>query len=124
MPEIVGQEGKPRPPLPAYSETLYPNRYFHAAPLYALQDEHFEFIEAPRSELYDWRNAPAELHNLIQAKPATASVLQGRLDAMGASEHGPSAAPLSPELLEKLKSLGYVAGASNSIMPRPDSSLP
>ena len=124
MPEIIGQEGKPRPPLPAYSETLYPYRYFHAAPLYALRDENFAFIQAPRSELYDWRKDPAELHNLIEAKPATASIMRGRLDAMGASEHGPSAAPLSPELLEKLKSLGYVAAASSSSVPGPGSSLP
>jgi tetratricopeptide (TPR) repeat protein len=124
MPEIIGQEGELRPPLPAYSETLYPYRYFHAAPLYSLRDGNFTFIQAPGSELYDWRNDPAELHNLIQAEPATASVLRGRLDALGASEHGPSAAPLNPELLEKLKSLGYVGAASSSGVPQLGSSLP
>jgi len=124
MPEITGNEGESWPPLPAYSETLYPYRYFHAAPLYSLRDENFAFIQAPRSELYDWRKDPAEMHNLIEAKPATASIMRGRLDAMGAPEHGPSSAPLSPDLLEKLKSLGYVGAASNSSVPRPSSSLP
>lgn len=124
MPEIIGQEGKPQPAPPAYSETLYPYRYFHAAPLYALQDEKFEFIQAPHSELYDWRSDPTELHNLIQAKPATASVLRGQLEAMDAFKHGPSAAPLSAESLEKLKSLGYVGAASNSVVPPKGSFLP
>jgi arylsulfatase A-like enzyme/Flp pilus assembly protein TadD len=124
MPEITDHGGKPRPPLPAYSETLYPYRYFHAAPLYSLRNENLVFIEAPRSELYDWRKDPAELHNLIKEKLAIASVMRGQLDALGASEHGPSAAPLTPELLEKLKSLGYVGAASSSSVPRQGSSLP
>jgi len=122
-PEISGQQ---RPALPAYSETLYPYRHFHTAPLYALRDDRFTFIQAPRPEIYEFRKDPAELHDLIHSNQAAANNLRGDLDNLLASmANGPQASPASPEVLEELKSLGYVGSASiSSGQPKYDPSLP
>jgi arylsulfatase A-like enzyme/Tfp pilus assembly protein PilF len=122
-PEISGQE---RPALPAYSETLYPYRHFHTAPLYALRDDRFAFVQAPRPEVYEFRQDPAELHDLIHTSQAVANNLRGELDNLLASmAHGPQASPASPEVLEELKSLGYVGPTSlSSGQPQYDPALP
>lgn len=122
-PEIAGQT---RPAVLAYSETLYPYRQFHSAPLYAIRSDAFTFINAPRAELYDLRKDPGELHNLIQTNQATANTLRAELEKLSSSmaHNAPSASP-SPEVLEQLKSLGYVS-ASSARNPPPlgDLSLP
>lgn len=121
-PEIAGQR---RPPLTAYSETVYPYRHFHTAPLRVLRTEQFTFIQAPRSELYDMRSDPAESQNLIQSKRSVAKNLQSELDVLARSIEVRSAAPVSPEVIEKLKSLGYLSAASAlRSVPWPASSLP
>ena len=55
---------------------------------------------------------PAESKNLIHANRAVANSLQSELNVLAASIEGRSAAPLSPEVIEKLKSLGYLSAAS------------
>ncbi len=123
VPELSGEE---RPALPAYSETLYPYRHFHAAPLYALRDERFTFVQAPRPELYEYRNDPGELHDLIHTNQAMANSLRGDLETLlGSMANGPAVSAASPEVLEQLKSLGYVGPASLSRGAPPfNSSLP
>ncbi len=118
--------GQVRPALPAYSETLYPYRQFHSAPLYALRSDPFTFVQAPHSELYEFRKDPAESHNLIHTNQAMANELHAELDKLaGAMAHGPVAASVSPEVLEQLKSLGYVGTASpHNAPPLSDPSLP
>ena len=122
-PGISGQE---RPAQSAYSETLYPYRHFHTARLYALRGDQFTFIQAPRPEFYAFHQDPAELHDLIHTNQAMANNLRGELDNLLASmANGPSPAPASPEVLEQLKSLGYVGAPSLSKGQPPfDSSLP
>jgi len=107
--------GEARPSLPAYSETLYPYRHFHTAPLYALRDGHFTFIQAPRPELYDYRRDPGESHDLIHTSQAMANSLRGDLETLlNSMADGPTVSAASPEVLEQLKSLGYVGPASLS----------
>jgi arylsulfatase A-like enzyme/tetratricopeptide (TPR) repeat protein len=122
-PEINGQV---RAALPAYSETLYPYRQFHSAPLYALRSNPFTFVQAPHPELYDFRKDPAESHNLIHTNQAMANDLREELDKLaGSMAHGPAGASVSPEVLEELKSLGYVGTASpHDAPPLADPSLP
>jgi arylsulfatase A-like enzyme/Tfp pilus assembly protein PilF len=122
-PEISGQT---RPAVLAYSETLYPYRQFHSAPLYAIRSGAFTFIKAPRPELYDVRKDPAELHNLIQTNQAMANTLRAELDGLTASlAHGSPAASPSPEVFDQLKSLGYVGTSSpRNPPPQGDFSLP
>ncbi len=123
VPELVGQM---RPALPAYSETLYPYRQFHSAPLQALRYDRFTFIQAPRPELYDFRQDPAESHNLITTNHSMANSLHDELDKLASSmAHGRPTAAVPPEVVEQLRSLGYVGTASlHTPPPLSGASLP
>lgn len=96
---------------PAYSETFYPFSSFAWSPLHALESERFHFIQSPRAELYDLESDPAETKNLAAQQPATAAVLQEKMQALLAKN--PFAPPqagagnLSPDAQEKLRALGY-----------------
>jgi choline-sulfatase len=97
----------------SYSETFYPFSSFGWSPLHALETTHYHYIDAPNPELYDLTADPEEKNNLAADQTAVVSVLKDKLKARlqnhpftptqaGSSE-------LSPDALEKLRSLGYVA---------------
>jgi arylsulfatase A-like enzyme/Flp pilus assembly protein TadD len=97
----------------AYSETFYPLNSFGWSPLHALETSHYQYVDAPEAELYDLAADPGEKNNLITAQGATAAVLKEKLHAL--MQHNPYKPPeggnsnLSPDALEKLRALGYVA---------------
>ncbi len=82
----------------------------------AVQDQRFKYIISNdgRRELYDMAADPGELHNLLEAQPAKAQQLarqlQEWLEAVPKyqSARSQDAPELSPEVLEQLRSLGYV----------------
>ena len=97
----------------AYSETFYPFSSFGWSPLHALQTSRYHYIDAPKPELYDLAADPAEKTNLAAQQPATAAVLKEKLTAKLQDHpftpgHSDSS-ELSPDALEKLRDLGYVA---------------
>ncbi|MGH9669094.1 MAG: sulfatase-like hydrolase/transferase [Terriglobales bacterium] len=97
----------------AYSETFYPFSSFGWNPLRGLESGRYHYIEAPKIELYDLIADPAEKHNLAGEQPAVAAVLKEKLRGLLARNPSPqkvAANPgLSPETIEKLRALGYVA---------------
>ncbi len=106
-------QGKSLAERPVYSETYYPRDSFGWSPLRSLTARRYHYIEAPRPEIYDTAADPAETRNLIEQQRAVADALRNQLQdferrytAKSTPDKGP---PLSPETLEKLKSLGYVA---------------
>jgi choline-sulfatase len=97
----------------AYSETFYPFSSFGWSPLHALQTSRYQYIDAPKPELYDLAADPEEKTNLAAQQPATAAVLKEKLTARlqvhpFTPGHSDSSG-LSPDALEKLRALGYVA---------------
>lgn len=96
---------------PAYSETTYPFSLFGWSPLHALENERYQFIDAPKTELYDLANDPAETRNIADEQPAVVAVLREKLRARMARnpshEQAGAASHLSPEAQEKLRALGY-----------------
>ena len=97
----------------AYSETFYPFSSFGWSPLHALQTSRYQYIDAPKPELYDLTVDPEETNNLAAQQPATATVLKEKLTARLQDHpftpgHSDSS-ELSPDALEKLRALGYVA---------------
>jgi arylsulfatase A-like enzyme/Flp pilus assembly protein TadD len=129
--------GKPHGPVrPAYSETFYPANSFGWSPLRSVQTARYHYIEAPEPELYEHQADPSENNNLAAKNANLASSLRAQLNqllanyaasatASGGIAPGTSA---SPDVLEKLRSLGYVAyrapAAPNAKLADPKDKLP
>ena len=113
------------PSVSAYSESVYPYRHFHCAPLYALRKQQYTYIEAPRPELYDRLADPTETRNLTQTNRVLTDSMREELASLKPSFRRIStSAPVRPEVMEELKSLGYVGtSTTTSGMPRPDTTL-
>ena len=97
----------------AYSETFYPFSSFGWSPLHALETNRFHYVDAPQPELYDVIADPEEKNNLAPQQTATLAVLKDKLQAQFRERpYTPaenSNSGLSPDALDKLRSLGYVA---------------
>jgi arylsulfatase A-like enzyme/Tfp pilus assembly protein PilF len=95
----------------AYSETFYPLNSFGWSPLHALETIRYHYIDAPQPELYDLTADPEEKNNLVTSQDATASVLKEKLRLLlQRNPYNPTEnSNLSPDALEKLRALGYVA---------------
>jgi len=109
--------GSALPELPGYAESLLPLLHFGWSDLRSLRERRFKYVQAPRPELYDLEQDPAETHNLVMADTAKAEAMRAALasyveaERSSAKSAGP-AATVPPDLLEKLGALGYLgAGA-------------
>jgi arylsulfatase A-like enzyme/Flp pilus assembly protein TadD len=97
----------------SYSETFYPFSSFGWSPLHALETSRYHYIDAPIPELYDLTADPGEKNNLAPDQTAVVAVLKDKLKTR-LQDHPftptqPNSSELSPDALEKLRSLGYVA---------------
>jgi choline-sulfatase len=106
--------GLPAPAeAPTYSESLLPLLHFGWSDLRALREGRWKYIQAPRPELYDLKDDPGEMRNLLAAQPQRAEALRTALGRILDAERarGPATAGVEsvPEdLLEKLGALGYL----------------
>lgn len=110
-PSFAGQ------PLPdrhgVYLETIYPQENFGWAPLTAFLSPEWKWIRAPRPELYDMEADRAERDNRATDLPDTSALLDRRLERLMQAQkplgiEKPSG--VSPEVEERLRSLGYLSG--------------
>jgi arylsulfatase A-like enzyme len=108
IPELLGQQ-PPAHPVPVLSE-LPPS-------LYALRLDHWKLIRRGSVTDADWRlydmaRDPLELTNLAAQQPDTLALLQGYLEGKLAEVSKIRLATIGsssdPELLDRLKSLGYI----------------
>ena len=101
--------------LVAASETWYPRHHYGWSELTSIDDGRYQFIAAPRRELYDLQLDPAELHDVAAENPARADALERALRTFVAdvSARGAAAAPrpVDPDVEERLRSLGYVGSS-------------
>ncbi len=95
-----------------YSESLYARDHLGCSPLRSIRVGRYRYIQAPAPELYDLSNDPGELHNLYAQEKALTRSLHERLLSLQ-SRYAPKEKPVpvsaSPEVLTRLKSLGYLA---------------
>jgi choline-sulfatase len=96
-----------------YSESMYAHDHLGCSPLRSLRAGSYKYIQAPKPELYDLSKDPAEAHNLYDQQKTLAKNLQERLRSL-LSRPEVKAAPMtaSPEVVARLRSLGYLAGRS------------
>jgi choline-sulfatase len=99
-----------------YAETRYPEAA-GCSPLRALVDRRWKYIGGPaRPELYDLVQDPQEKHDVAAEHSAIVDAMGSRAAALAArTATGVETAP-SAEVVERLRTLGYVAGAPS---PRP-----
>jgi arylsulfatase A-like enzyme/thioredoxin-like negative regulator of GroEL len=101
------------PSLAPYSESLHGQLEFAMAPLFGIRSDEWSYIRAPRAELYNRAQDPAETENLLEARKSQA----GKLDELVAEVLEDSkrfglvaaANPLDDETAAMLKALGYMA---------------
>jgi arylsulfatase A-like enzyme/Flp pilus assembly protein TadD len=111
-----------------YAETFLPRLHFNWSELRSVETEKYQFIEAPKPELYDVVVDPGETRNLYPDKKAVGEELHARLSALirqySADQEVAEKTGLDPALMERLKSLGYAgfSGGNNSGVT--DKSLP
>lgn len=111
--EVLGRPSSG--PSKLYSETYLPLLHFHWNQLRGYQSRGMKYIDAPRPELYDTRTDPDETKNLYTSRQALAHGLHDQLFTL-LRRYTPASAAASadkeltdPALLERLRSLGYVA---------------
>ncbi len=106
-------EGRRMDDAPSYAESLYSELELGWAPLYSWRAGGFKLVEAPKPELYDLKNDPAELTNLLDKDPARVAELRRGLEASLRQLSAPAGATASsdPQTLERLRSLGYLGGS-------------
>jgi arylsulfatase A-like enzyme/Flp pilus assembly protein TadD len=114
-----------------YAETYLPLLHFGWSPLRGLETRGLQYIEAPRPELYNTRGDPQELRNVYSTRQALGRELHdelyGDLRRLTPAGGNTTAARelTDPALLDRLRSLGYVAisagtFAESSGKPLPD----
>jgi arylsulfatase A-like enzyme/predicted Zn-dependent protease len=97
------------PGLDAYSEAMYPRYHFGWSDLRALTSGRYRFIDAPRPELYDLEQDPAEAHNLYEARRPLADRMAQSLRQLTRAGGAPTrTAEVDPDVRARLAALGYV----------------
>jgi arylsulfatase A-like enzyme/Flp pilus assembly protein TadD len=122
-PFLTGIEATPRT---VFGETDYPLR-FGWAPLRSVRKEGFEFIEAPKPELYDLHADPGELRNQYEPWDGTVQKLRrvlAELSAKSPAAGKTSPAAVSVSTIDELHALGYLGSAdARSATDVPEPSL-
>ena len=108
--------GAQLPDTATYAESLTPRLHYGWSDLRALREGRWKYILAPRPELYDLQDDPAETRNLVVAQSSRADALRARLTGVVERERaapGPAApGTVPPELVEKIGALGYLGGGT------------
>jgi len=111
LPLIQGAPGDPD--RPAYAETYYQNVLLGWSPLRAVRTRRWKFVEAPRPELYDLEQDPAEQHNRLADRAGLAENLKRALPQPDSAPPGRAIQPTT-EAAERLRALGYVSGSTEA----------
>nr|MCS5638383.1 sulfatase-like hydrolase/transferase [Myxococcota bacterium] len=95
------------------TESVYSHAHWGWAPISAIYQGRWKYIDSPHPELYDLEADPLESVNLVAQRPREAAALASRLrERRGAeADRLPDASiELKPEEIARLRALGYVAG--------------
>ena len=96
----------------AYGETYYPPIHYHWSPLLSWRDERWTYIRGPGPELFDRRDDPGELRNVIEQHPDVAAEMERRVAELARDPDRIGSENLDPEAREKLAALGYLSTSS------------
>jgi len=114
------QRKAPAPEAEVYGESRYGHNHFGVSSLRSLRLGRYKYIEAPKPELYDLSRDPDETRNLYAADRSLALAYRERLGAVRSRfqpQQTAKPAALSPDVVAKLSSLGYVALSGSQSAP-------
>jgi arylsulfatase A-like enzyme/tetratricopeptide (TPR) repeat protein len=107
-----------------YAEALSPRYHFGWSELYALTDERYRYIRAPRDELYDAASDTAERTSIAAEQPQVREAMRRGLDALIANAAITAPSAVSAEDRQKLAALGYVGTQTGGPLAKPGDTLP
>ncbi|MDP3000669.1 MAG: sulfatase-like hydrolase/transferase [Bryobacterales bacterium] len=120
-PEVQGASlrpafaGKGVPTADSYAETLFSKLNMGWTELRGIRTSRWKYIRAPKPELYDLAQDPAETSNVIAQHPAEAQQLEAKLKSAigaGADTEKVEPAAMDARTMKQLRSLGYLGGSS------------
>jgi tetratricopeptide (TPR) repeat protein len=100
-----------------YSETMYPRLHFGWSDLASATEGRYRFIRAPRPELFDHTSDPREQRNIAAERTSTTTALGGWIERTVAGAPLADPTPVSADVRERLKALGYVTSSVPSGKP-------
>lgn len=118
--DLLGPERRAGAGRRIYSETLYPRLALGWSELFALTDSRYQYIEAPRAELYDLESDPSERRDLAPGKPEPLRAMRSELAGIPRVTASPQRS--TPEEIARLGALGYInvtRGAAAANLPDP-----
>ena len=117
LPLVTGRSD--RETGPAYQESYGPRLWWGAQEILGVRTGPWFYVRAPRPELYNVEEDPAETVNLAAERPAELERLQALLRAM-VPEGDPLAhrASVDKETARKLQALGYLGGSAADAIGR------
>jgi arylsulfatase A-like enzyme/Tfp pilus assembly protein PilF len=103
---------RPHPPdtEPVYGESMYARDHLGCSPLRSIRAGRYKYIDAPKPELYDLATDSNEMQNRYEQNRSQALDLRARLQSLYHGERRPAETTVNPEVLSRLRSLGYLAG--------------
>ena len=117
LPLVRGEpEAEPRI---AWVETLATQLDFGWSPLLGVRTLEHKYVRAPRPELYALASDPGELQNLASEQPELARELDALVEERGAARNASPNLAMDPEVIERLRALGYVAAETLPASERP-----
>jgi arylsulfatase A-like enzyme/Tfp pilus assembly protein PilF len=106
--------GSAPPAAPVYFESLSSAKNRGWAPLFGTVAEGRKYVDLPLPELYDLAADPGETRNLAATEPQAVERLRATLARMRGEDRGWAGGRESKEAVERLRTLGYLAGAASA----------
>ena len=97
---------------PTYFEALSSSLNEGWAPLHGVVDGALKYVDLPLLELYDLDADPGETRNLAATRASDLERMRGALNTLRGADRGAARLPEDAATLEKLRALGYAAGAA------------
>ena len=107
-----------------YSESLSPRYHFGWSELYALTDDRYRFIRAPRNELYDVAKDPGERRSIASERPEVHDAMRAALEHLIANAAIDAPSAVSDSDRQKLAALGYVGTLTGAALQTDGDDLP
>lgn len=134
LPVPAGLDGRPLGPVlrkdatlqaaTIYGEAMSPRYHFGWSEMYAITDERYRLIRAPRDELFDLTDDPAETRSVVDSRPQVRQAMRAALDRLLAGVTVAAPAAVSAADRERLAALGYVGTQTGASITQSGDALP